>query len=711
MLRVGQVMSRLSVCLYSYHSIGDALTLMMEKKVTGLPLLNEQGHLLGMVTKDQVNEKGLENFAAEKKATEYLTTRFLSLNEEASLEDVWNLPFDIYPVFNNQEEITGVVSKYSLLQAYLHEVQARSWELEAVFDSAHNGILAINRQGIITSLNPAAERPTCSTKEEAVGRFLTDVIVPTGLLEVVRSGIPEFGIKFQVGRRQYITNRTPIIKDGEVVGAVGVFQEVSEIEKVLQELQSVKQLNEELQTIVASSYDGLIICDGQGEILRCNPAVGRILDVSWEELVGRPFKDFVDKGVFQKNIIFLVKKKDGLVSILERPYAEHSLMITGNPVYDEEGEIAKIVINIRDMSELEFLREALEESKQLSEKYQSEIAQMRNNQATGADLRSRSVIMNNVLDLAFRVSQVDSPVVLVGEQGVGKEEIAKSIHSQSKRSKAPFYKLNCGSLPAQLLEIELFGQETSIGTGNKGKAGVLELANQGSVYLEEIGKMPLHLQGRLMRVLKDKMQQLTDEKEAISIDTRIMAGTDRPLKELVEKGHFRLDLFYSLNVVPIKVPALRERKEDLIPQALFYLEQNNKRHGLEKVFSPEAVQLMLDYPWFGNVREMANVIERLVVTANQEVISAQEVDAVLYEKDQSPLKIVTVNGVVPLKEAVDDLEQQLVTLAMRLHGTTVKAAEALGVNQSTVVRKLKKRKIPPMGVIDGGYDRAIPLMS
>jgi PAS domain S-box-containing protein len=666
---------------------------MMEKKVTGLPLLNEQGHLLGMVTKDQVNQKGLENFAAKNKAADYLTTRFVPLNEDSLLEDVWNLPFDIYPVFNNQEEIAGVVSKYSLLQAYFQEVQSRSRELEAVFDSAHNGILAINKQGIITSLNPAAEKPTRSTKEEAVGRFLTDVIIPTGLLEVVRSGIPEFGIKFQVGRRQYITNRTPIIQDGEVVGAVGVFQDVSEIEKVLQELQSVKQLNEELQTIVASSYDGLIICDGQGEIIRCNPAVGRILDVPWEDLVGRQFKDFVDKGVFRKNIVFLVKKQGGLVSILEGPYAEHSLVITGNPVYDEEGEIAKIVINIRDMREIELLREALEESKQLSEKYQSEIAQMRNNQEMGTDLRSRSVIMNNVLDLAFRVSQVDSPVVLVGEQGVGKEEIAKSIHFQSKRSKGSFYKLNCGSLPAQLLEIELFGQGISIENGNRGKAGVLELANQGSVYLEDIGKMPLNLQGRLVRVLQDKKLQATSEKEAIFIDTRIMAGTDRPLKELVEKGIFRSDLFFSLNVVPIKVPALRERKEDLIPLILFYLGHNNKRHGFEKVFSPEAVQLLLDYPWLGNVREMVNVIERLVVTANEKVISAKEVDVVLYEKVQSPLRTVTVSGVVPLKEAIDDLEQQLVTLAMELHGTTVKAAEALGVNQSTVVRKLKKSKI------------------
>jgi len=688
-LRVGQVMSRLSIYLYNYHTLGDAMTLMMEKKVTGLPLLNEQRQLIGMVTKEQIFEKGIENLAAEDKAVNYLTTRFLPLNEEALVSDVWNLPFDIYPVFS-QKEITGVVSKYSLLQAYLQEIQSRSHELEAVFDSAHNGIIAVNKQGIITSLNPAAEKPTRSTKEEAVGRFLNDIIIPTGLLEVVRSGIPEFGTKFQVGRRLYISNRTPILEDGEVVGAVGVFQDVSEIEKVLQELQSVKQLNEELETIVASSYDGLIICDGQGEILRCNPAVGRILDVQWEELVGRPFKDLVDKGFFQKNIIHLVKKQEGLISILERP-AKHSLVITGNPVYSEEGDIVKIVINIRDMSELVFLREALEESKQLSEKYLCEIVQMRNNQDLDIDLKSRSVIMNNVLDLAVRVSQVDSPVVLIGEQGVGKGDIAKSIHLQSKRSEGPFFKINCGSLPEQLLEIELFGQEI-FNDGNKRKPGLLELGNHGSVYIEDIAKMPLNLQGRLVRIIQEKKSQTTDEKVSICIDTRILAGTDRPLKELVEKDLFLSDLFYALNVVPIKVPPLRERKEDLIPLVLYNLEQNNQRHGFEKAFSPEAIQLLLDYPWPGNVREMTNVIERLAVTTNEKVISYREVDRVLYEKEHKPLSTVTVTQVVPIKEAIDDLEHQLVTLAMKQHGTTVKAAEALGVNQSTVVRKLKKLK-------------------
>lgn len=692
MLSVGQVMSKLSISLYSYHTIGDALTLMKEKQVTGLPLLNEQGRLLGMVTKEQIFEKGLEQCTAEDKAIDYLTSRFLPLKEDALLEDVWDLPFDIYPVLNNQEEITGVVTSFSLGQAYFQQVQLRSQELEAVFNSAHNGILAINRQGIITSLNPAAERPTRSTKGDAVGRYLTDVIIPNGLLEVVRSGIPEYGAKFQVGSRLYISNRTPIIKDGEVVGAVGVFQDVSEMEKVLQELQSVKQLNEELRTTVASSYDGIIICDSKGEILRCNPAVGRILDVSWADLVGRPFKEFVDNGIFQKNIIHLVKKQQGLVSILEKPFARHSLVITGNPVCDEEGQINKIVINIRDTSELVLLREALEESKQVSEKYQSQLAKMGNHQEMGAGLRSCSIIMNNVMDLASRVSRVDSPVVLVGEQGVGKEEIAKLIHCQSIRCKAPFYTLNCGSLPNELLEIELFGQETSTNNGNVRKAGVFELAEKGSVYLEDIGKMSLSLQGRLLRILQDKTLQVPGRKETIAVDIRIIASTIRPLKEFVEKGLFRRDLFFSLNVVPINVPALRERKEDLIPLVLFHLEENNKRHGQEKVFSPEAVQLFLNYPWLGNVREMANVIERLVVTSNETLICATEVDFVLYEKAQRPVRSVTVAEVIPFKEAMDDLEQQLVSLAIKQHGTTVKAAEALGVNQSTVVRKLKKLK-------------------
>lgn len=687
-LRVGQVMTRLSICLYAHNTIEDALALMREKKVPGLPLLTEQGHIQGMVSKDQILEKGLDAVAAADKAVNYLTTRFVPLKEDTLVEEVWDLPFELYPVLNSQDEITGVVSKYHLGLALFQHSELRRQELEAVFDSAHNGILAVNKQGIITSLNPAAEKPTRSTRAEAVGKFLTDVIIPTGLLEVVRSGVPAFGIKFQVGRRQYITNRTPILKNGEVIGAVGVFQDVSEIEKILQELYSVRHLNDQLKTIVDSSYDGIIICDDQGEILRCNPAVGRILGIGAAELVGKHFRDLVDKGLFSNNIIQMVKKESGPVNILERPYADHSLVITGNPVVDEEGEIGKIVINIRDMSELLILREALEESKQLSEKYQSEIVQLKNNIDPEFNLIVRSQAMENVLDLAQRVSKVDSPVVLIGERGVGKEEIARFIHQHSERKNAPFLKLNCGTVPEELLSQEIFG----VKSGSGRKAGVLERAHMGTLFLEEIEQMPLSLQSRLLRVLQDKELSVENGPKALAADVRIIASSGQPLKELVDKGAFREDLFFCLNVVPIKIPPLRERKEDVIPLIHFFLKQNNKRYSLEKELAAEGIELMLNYKWTGNVREMANVIERLVVTAEGKVIKVKEVNDVLYEKEQDPLRMVAVAGVIPLKTAIDEVEHQLVSLAMEMYGTTVKAAEALGVNQSTVVRKLKKLK-------------------
>lgn len=694
MLRVGQVMTRLSFCLYSYNTIGDALALMKEKKVDGLPLLNEQGHLLGMVSKEQILEKDLGQVSAGDKAVDYVTARFLPIKEEALVEDVWDLNFDIFPVFNNQEEITGVVSKYALGQAYFQITYHRRQELEAVFNSTHNGIVAINKQGIITSLNPAAEKPTRSTRSEAVGRFLNEVVIPTGLLDVVRTGTPEFGVKFKVGKRQYITNRAPIIMDGEVIGAVGVFQDVSELELISNELRSVIELKDELTTIVHSSSEGIVICDSRGVILRCNPAVERILGISRENLIGKKYSELMERGAITKNIIHLVKKQGGPVSILESPTVEHSLIISGNPVFDEDGEITKLVINIRDMTELRGLQEALEKSNQLSEQYQSEIAQMRTQFVPSKEIEFRSDVMRKVFDLALRVSQVESPLVLIGESGVGKGEIARFVHLHSERKAGPFLKLDCSSLSEQVLEMELFGHVAgaSNGANNKDKPGLFELANLGTIYLEEIGELSPGIQAKLLRVFQDKEVMPLGGRQAVPVDVRVIATTQLPLNEQVNKGSFREELFFHLNVVPIKVPPLRERREDVVPLLHYYLNHYNSRYSLQKEFSPEAVNYLINYEWLGNVREVANVVERLVVTAKGKVITTEEVDMAIFMKEPETGRTVTVSGIIPLKDAIEEVEQLLVNLAMAKYRTTVKAAEALGVNQSTVVRKLKKRK-------------------
>ncbi len=694
MLRVGQVMTRLSICLYHHNTIGDALALMKEKKVDGLPLVNEKGHLLGMVTKEQILERALEGILAEDKAVDFITARFIPLKEDALVKDVWDLPFEIFPVLNNQEEITGVVSKYALGQAAFQETYLRRQELEAVFESTHNGILAINKQGIITSLNPAAEEPTRSTGEEAVGRFLNDVVVPTGLLDVVRSGVPEFGLKFKVGKRQYITNRTPIIKDGEVIGAVGVFQDVSELESISQELRSVVELNDELGTIVDSSFDGIIICNSKGKILRCNPAVERVLGLPRKELVGKPFKELIERGIITNNIVNMVKKESSPVRIVESPSIDNSLIISGNPVFDEDGDITKIIINIRDMTELEGLREALEESKQLSEQYLSEIAQMRTHFEPGKEIELRSLVMRNVFDLALRVSQVESPVVVIGESGVEKSKIARFIHLNSGRRTGSFLELNCASLPEQVLETELFGYIAGsfAGASNKDKPGLFELANQGTLYLEEIGQLTPAVQAKLLRVLQAKEVMPLGGRQTVPVDVRVIASTQIPLNELVKQGNFSEELFFHLNVVPIRIPPIRERREDVLPLLHYYLENYNNRYNLDKEFSPEAVHVLLNYEWPGNVREVANVVERLVVTAKGKLITNEEVGAAISSKEPGPGKAITVSGIIPLKEAIDEVEEILVTMAMSRYNTTVKAAEALGVNQSTVVRKLQKIK-------------------
>lgn len=694
MLRVGQVMTRLSICLYHHNTIGDALALMKEKKVEGLPVVNEQARLLGMVTKEQILERALEGVTAGNKAIDFVTARYLPLKEDALLEDVWDLPFDIFPVLNQQEEITGVVSKYALGQAYFQHTYLRRQELEAVFNSTHNGIIAINKHGIITSLNPAAEEPTRSTGEEAVGRFLNEVVVPTGLLDVVRTGTPEFGVKFKVGRRQYITNRTPIIKDGEVIGAVGVFQDVSELELISKELRSVVELNEELGTIVDSSFDGIIICNSGGKIQRCNPAVERVLGVARKDLVGKPFRELIEKGILANNIINMVKKEGGPVRAVESPSADNSLVISGNPVHDEDGVLSKIIINIRDMTELEGLREALEESQLLSLQYQSEIAEMRTHLKPPKEIEYCSEVMRNVFDLALRVSQVESPVVLIGESGVCKGDIGRFIHLHSERRKGPFLKINCASVPEQVLETELFGYTAGsfAGASNKDKPGLFELADLGTLYLEEIGELTLALQAKLLRVLQDKEVMPLGGRQAVPVNVRIIAATLDPLTELVKRGTFKEELFFHLNVVPIKIPPIRERNEDVLSLLKYYLADYNNRYSLDKELSPETVTFLLNYKWPGNVRELANVVERLVVTAKGKLITLEEVGAVLGRQEPEHGKTITVSGILPLKEAVDEVEQILVTMAMTCYGTTIKAAEALGVNQSTVVRKLQKIK-------------------
>ncbi|HHV61935.1 MAG TPA: sigma 54-interacting transcriptional regulator [Firmicutes bacterium] len=315
-----------------------------------------------------------------------------------------------------------------------------------------------------------------------------------------------------------------------------------------------------------------------------------------------------------------------------------------------------------------------------------------------ASIVAYSVEMGRVLQLASKVANVNSTVLLLGESGVGKEVVARYIHRTGYRKAGPFIKINCGAIPETLLESELFGYETGAFTGAKreGKPGMIELASGGTLFLDEISELPLNLQVKLLQVIQERQLVRIGGIRPIEVDIRIIAATNRDLQAMVREGTFRADLFYRLNVVPIRVPPLRERRDDIVPLIYHFLERFNQKYHRDMSISEEAKDRMLAYEWPGNVRELENLMERLVVTVDAPAILPCHLpEEVRGEGRATPCKgAVYVRGIVPLKEATEEVERQIITRALERNESTYRIAKLLGVNQSTVVRKIRKYARP-----------------
>ncbi len=308
---------------------------------------------------------------------------------------------------------------------------------------------------------------------------------------------------------------------------------------------------------------------------------------------------------------------------------------------------------------------------------------------TGLVLYSNT--MMELVDVALRVAKVDSTVLICGESGVGKELLAKLIHDQSSRSLGPFVKINCGAIPENLLESELFGYEAGAFTGasKQGKLGQFELASGGTLFLDEIGELSLSLQVKLLRAIQEQEFVRVGGVKPRTVDVRFIAATNRDLEQMIRQGMFRADLYYRLNVIPVLVPPLRERKEDILPLVHHFQQKYTQKLKMEKTFAPEVLKIFLHYPWAGNVRELENIIERLFVTTSEKIVRVCDLPQNLVV---TPGEANQTGGIMPLKEALLQTEQRLIEQALAVYGNTYKAAEALGIDQSTLMRKKARLK-------------------
>jgi PAS domain S-box-containing protein len=452
-----------------------------------------------------------------------------------------------------------------------------------------------------------------------------------------------------------------------------------------------KMMVEQLSAIIDSSYDGLWICDGEGKVVRINKASEEINGIKAEQVINKRMEDLVAEGLIDRSVTLEVLKARATVTMIQQLRNGKQVLVTGNPVFDSNAQITMVVVNDRDITELNKLRAELEESRALSREYRRALSGINSEKEFLSNVVVRSEPIQRVFETALKVAEVDSTVLIQGESGVGKGLIAKLIHRASKRKQGPFIKVDCSAIPESLIESELFGYERGAFTGalTRGKPGHFEMAEGGTLFLDEVGELSKNIQVKLLRFMDENEVVRVGGTNPKKIDARIIAATHRDLDTMAQANLFRRDLFFRLNVVPLKIPPLRERSEDIPPLIHSFLQRFNRKCSTEKVFHPRVIDCICNYSFPGNIRELANLVEQLVVLSHNQEIVLEDLPFQI-RMGQVEEKFFIERGGWNLREAIDRLEKESIERALKEFRSQRKAAGPLGMDQSTLARKIKR---------------------
>ncbi|WP_456279537.1 sigma 54-interacting transcriptional regulator [Bacillus sp. AK128] len=571
-------------CIKVGYTLRNAAEMMNQLEVDGLPVTDQNGVFVGMITLKRLLSYFLQNPSGDELVNTIPTRNIAIINETDSILDIYSLPFNQLPVVNHEGKLSGILTRRDLLDGfskYIYRLQQKHYNTEVlsiIMDSAYEGIAVVDENGILQEFNEAYSRFTGISREEAIGRHVTEVIDNTNLHHTVKTGIPERGVLQNIQGQDMVVHRIPIWKDEKVAGAIGmlIFEGVTEVYKIYERLQKNHQIE------------------------HSNP---QLLTVKQEQ----------DSRITLDQIIGI---SDGITSTKR---------------------------------------------------------------------------------LARKAARTAATVLITGESGTGKEMFAKSIHHLSPFATGPFISVNCGAIPEHLFESELFGYEDGAFTGAKkgGKPGKFELANNGTLFLDEIGEMPLHMQTKLLRVLQEKEAERVGGTKKYPIQVRIIAATNRNLGKMVDRGEFREDLFYRLNIIQLHIPSLRERKKDIPVLLSHYVKEICDKYGTHrKSFTSQAVSALMNYMWKGNIRELVNTIERLVTLMDQNIIDLHHLPEAIRAGNQYTIFYRDDVRASVLQEAKflgDEREKEIIIESIRkAGGNKSKAADILGIHRTSLYKKIKK---------------------
>lgn len=557
---------------------------------------------------------------------------------------------------------------------------------EHVFDAQHNGVIVVDKDGYITMLNKAAEKILGFKSQYAVGKYIKDLVPNSGMIKILQNpNSSHSGRKFKVGEKVYMVNRSPIYEGDKLIGAVGTLQEITELQNIIDEIESVKELKGTLETILESAYDGIVVINREGIITTLNGVYASYLGVNSQDVIGKHVGE-----VLGENTSLLPALRSGHAKVGEVIWLnEHEVIATSLPI-KKSGHIIGAVgkIMFKDIRELDALSQKVYTLRRELRYYQDAIERYRGARYTTKDIVGESAAMVRLKELVEKVAKSSSTVLIRGESGTGKELFAHAIHLESNRRLGPFIKVNCAAIPESLLESELFGYVEGAFTGAKkgGQQGKFQLANRGTIFLDEIGDMPTAMQSKLLRVLQEKEFEPLGSNKTIPVDARVIAATNRPLDELVARGQFRQDLYYRLNVFAINILPLRERKEDIVPFIKYFIDKFNRDFGTKvKKLSPEVNNLFMQYHWPGNVREMENVMERAFNMVEGEIIYMQHLPAYL---QQGAHRFSKGKG---LASTLAEAERTAIIEALSIaKGNKSRAASHLGISRAWLYERLEK---------------------
>lgn len=567
-------------------------------------------------------------------------------------------------------------------------------ELEVILNSTHDAMIAVDHEGIITLFNKAAERLTGISSNYAIGKPVKNVIKNTRLMHILETGDFELNRQQDLGNIKIITNRMPVKdENGEIIGAVAVFRDITEILDLASEITNLKEIQSLLEGILYSTQDAISVVDQNGLGIMFNPAYVKLTGLSEEDVMGKPATVDIAEGESIHMKVLATKKPVKNTRLKVGPNRKEVVAQAAPIIVD--GELRGSVAVLHDVTEIIELTNELKQAKQIIRKLEAKY--------TFDDIVGNNRLITEAIEKAKKAAETPATVILRGESGTGKELFAHAIHNESSRKFGQFVRVNCAALSESILESELFGYEEGAFTGAKkgGKKGLFEQANGGTIFLDEIGEIKPSTQVKLLRVLQEKEIVRVGGTKPVHIDVRIIAATNMDLEKAVKEGKFREDLYYRLNVIPIKIPALRHRKDDLYILTLNFIKKFNQEYGRSVVdISKDALGVLEDHDWPGNVRELENVIGRAIINMkhNENIVKEQHLPKIeLYSRKKKKAEVdfeTEEYENMSLEEFTSMAEKEYIVKALKDNGyNKTETAKKLGISIRSLYYKMKKYNI------------------